>query len=69
MRDRGVSNPPEVMDSFEKLHKIALENPVDFEELYVQSMEEVANGRATGSDLSRIRGRFSSTRTRGTPAF
>lgn len=43
--ERGGSIPQEVMDSFEKLHKIALENNVSFEELCVYAM-----GEAMGSD-------------------
>lgn len=38
--ERGGSIPQEVMDSFEKLHKIALENNVSFEELCVYAMGE-----------------------------
>lgn len=37
---RGGTIPQEVMDSFEKLHKIALENNVSFEELCVYAMGE-----------------------------
>jgi hypothetical protein len=37
---RGGSIPQEVMDSFEKLHKIAMENNVSFEELCVYAMGE-----------------------------
>ena len=35
---RGGTIPQEVMDSFERLHKIALENNVSFEELCVYAM-------------------------------
>lgn len=38
--ERGGSIPQEVMDSFEKLHKIAMENNVSFEELCVYAMGE-----------------------------
>lgn len=38
--ERGGSIPQEVMDSFEKLHKIAIENNVSFEELCVYAMGE-----------------------------
>lgn len=38
--ERGGTIPQEVMDSFEKLHKIALENNVSFEELCTYAMSE-----------------------------
>lgn len=38
--ERGGTIPAEVMDSFEKLHKIAKENNVSFEELCVYAMGE-----------------------------
>lgn len=36
--ERGGQIPPEVMDSFQKLHEIALENKVSFEELCVYAL-------------------------------
>lgn len=44
--ERGGSIPQEVMDSFEKLHKIAMENNVSFEELCVYAMGEAMSGDA-----------------------
>lgn len=44
--ERGGSIPQEVMDSFEKLHKIAMENNVSFEELCVYAMGEAMGGEA-----------------------
>ncbi|MCH2548341.1 MAG: DUF2610 domain-containing protein, partial [Alphaproteobacteria bacterium] len=41
--ERGGSIPQEVMDSFEKLHTIAKENNVSFEELCVYAMGEALN--------------------------
>jgi hypothetical protein len=43
-RERGGTIPPEVMDSFQKLHAIALENKVSFEELCVYALG-TAEGR------------------------
>lgn len=43
--ERGGSIPQEVMDSFEKLHKISMDNNVSFEELCVYAM-----GEALGDD-------------------
>ncbi len=37
-RERGGQFPPEVMDSFAKLHSIAMENKVSFEELCVYAL-------------------------------
>lgn len=49
---RGGSIPQEVMDSFEKLHKIALENNVSFEELCVYAMGEALGSQpVTDSSL------------------
>lgn len=45
--ERGGSIPQEVMDSFEKLHTIAKENNVSFEELCVYAM-----GEATAQDAA-----------------
>ena len=39
---RGGTIPPDVMESFEKLHAIAMENNVNFEELCVYAMDEAA---------------------------
>ena len=39
---RGGTIPQEVMDSFERLHKIALENNVSFEDLCVYAMGTAA---------------------------
>ena len=43
--ERGGNIPPEVMDSFQKLHNIARENGVSFEELCVYAL-----GTATNDD-------------------
>ena len=40
---RGGTIPQEVMDSFERLHKIALENNVSFEELCVYALGTAAS--------------------------
>jgi hypothetical protein len=37
-QERGGQIPPEVMDSFQKLHEIALEHNTSFEELCVQAI-------------------------------
>lgn len=48
--ERGGTIPQEVMDSFEKLHNIAKENNVSFEELCVYAMGEAsAQQPATGA--------------------
>lgn len=39
---RGGSIPSEVMDSFQKLHNIAKENKVDFEELCMYALGQAA---------------------------
>jgi len=41
-KERGGSIPPEVMDSFDKLHKIAIEQGVSFEELCVYALGAAA---------------------------
>ncbi len=48
--ERGGAIPPEVMESFEKLHNIAKENNVSFEELCVYALGNAAdaNSGATG---------------------
>lgn len=38
--ERGGSIPSDIMESFEKLHKIAIENNVPFEELCVYAIGE-----------------------------
>ncbi len=40
--DRGGAVPGEVMDSFEKLHKIALDNDVNFEDLCMYAFGQAA---------------------------
>ena len=40
--ERGGSIPKEVMDSFDKLHKIAIENNVSFEELCMYALGSAA---------------------------
>ncbi len=42
--ERGGSIPKEVMDSFDKLHKIAIENNVSFEELCMYALGSAAEG-------------------------
>lgn len=44
--ERGGSIPQEVMDSFQKLHNIAKENGVSFEELCVYAMGEAMGDQA-----------------------
>lgn len=46
-RERGGSVAQEVMDSFDKLLRIALENHVSFEELCVYAMNEAVDNQAT----------------------
>lgn len=41
-RERGGSIPKEVMDSFKKLHNIAIENNVSFEELCMYALGSAA---------------------------
>jgi hypothetical protein len=38
LRERGGKIPEDVMDSFEKLHKISIENNVSFEDLCVYAL-------------------------------
>lgn len=48
--ERGGAIPQEVMASFEKLHKISIENNVSFEELCVYALGNAADtGGATAS--------------------
>ncbi len=42
--ERGGSVPQEVMDSFQKLHDIAKENNVSFEDLCVYALGQAADG-------------------------
>lgn len=46
-RDRGTSIPLEVMDSFAKLHKIATDNNVSFEELCGYAMGQALDDTDT----------------------
>lgn len=50
--ERGGSIPQEVMDSFEKLHKIAMENNVSFEELCVYAMGEALGEQPSQEQLA-----------------
>jgi hypothetical protein len=52
--ERGGSIPQEVMDSFEKLHKIALENNVSFEELCVYAMGEAMGSEQSASTTTEV---------------
>lgn len=45
--ERGGTVPSEIMESFEKLHKISIENNVSFEELCAYALGNSAGG-ATG---------------------
>lgn len=45
--ERGGSIPKEVMDSFDKLHKIAIENNVSFEELCMYALGSAAESNAS----------------------
>jgi hypothetical protein len=45
--ERGGTVPPEVMDSFQKLHDIAKENGVSFEELCVYALGSASGGMVT----------------------
>ena len=47
--ERGGNIPPEVMDSFQKLHEIAKENGVSFEELCVYALGTASGGGVTSS--------------------
>lgn len=42
--ERGGSIPPEVMESFEKLHNIAKENGIPFEDLCMYAMGQASDG-------------------------
>ncbi len=44
--ERGGTIPQEVMDSFQKLHEIAKENNVSFEELCVYALGTASGGEA-----------------------
>ena len=43
-KERGGTIPQEVMDSFEKLHKISIEHNVSFEELCVYALGAAKDG-------------------------
>jgi hypothetical protein len=47
---RGGAIPPEVMESFEKLHTIALANNVSFEELCVYALGTASGGKTESSE-------------------
>lgn len=49
---RGGTIPQEVMDSFERLHKIALENNVSFEELCVYALGTAAAEDGSGTGIT-----------------
>src|SRR5690606_36732981 len=49
--ERGGSIPQEVMDSFEKLHRIALENNVSFAELCAYAIGEASAQEAAAPPL------------------
>ena len=65
--ERGGAIPSEVMESFEKLHKIAVENNVSFEELCVYAMGNASadsgassgggNGQAVGTAPAQDKGK------------
>ena len=42
-RERGGKIPEKVLESFKKLHDIAIENKVDFEELTMYALGSAAN--------------------------
>jgi hypothetical protein len=48
--ERGGSIPKEVMDSFQKLHNIAKENNVSFEELCMYALGQAAEEKKEQSD-------------------
>lgn len=50
--ERGGSIPKEVMDSFDKLHKIAIENDVSFEELCMYALGSAAEGEGEEATAS-----------------
>ena len=50
--ERSGSIPAEVMESFEKLHAIAKENNVSFEDLCVYALGSAADGSNTGNASS-----------------
>lgn len=47
--ERGGNIPPEVMDSFQKLHDISKENGVSFEELCVYALGTASGGQVQSS--------------------
>ena len=48
--ERGGSIPQEVMDSFEKLHNIAKENNVSFEDLCMYALGQAAEEKAAAAN-------------------
>lgn len=50
--ERGGTIPQDVMDSFEKLFKIAQENNVSFEDLCVYALGNAAAGNGDGAQAS-----------------
>ena len=50
LSERGGQIPKEVMDSFEKLHKIAIENKVSFEELCMYALGSAKDKVEEGKD-------------------
>ncbi len=50
--EKGGSIPSEVMESFEKLHNIAKENGVSFEELCVYALGSAAGGGGQDSQAA-----------------
>ena len=48
--ERGASISQEVMESFAKLHRLALDHDVDFEDLCVHAMEEIQARQAAKSE-------------------
>lgn len=48
-KERGGTIPPEVMESFDKLHKISIEQGVSFEELCVYALGAAFNNNAAGA--------------------
>lgn len=54
--ERGGTIPQEVMDSFEKLHKISIEHNVSFEELCVYALGSSKDGKMDTSKMGKIPG-------------
>ncbi len=53
---RGGSIPKEVMDSFSKLHKIAIDNKADFEELCMYALGSAADENKKKADKAKTEG-------------